>query len=164
MGQERVDFASGKMVRCIGAWGGFIDVKFGSLLCKIVRKLRDDVSDTAARIRDITAVAWDEVDVQVGDGLTGSGPDVDADVVALGLVLGFDMGFGDFQGTCECLLFFTRGIEPGGDMPSRDDQQMAGTYREPIPEGDDVCGSDGVPKDDAMAIDLTERAEHCWGA
>ena len=118
------------------------------------------MSDAAARIGDIAAVAWDEVDVEVGDGLTGSGPDVDADVVSIGLVLGFDMGFGDFQGTRECLLLFTRGIEPSGDMPSGDDQQMAGTYREPIPQGDDVCGSDGVPKDDALAIDLTERAEH----
>ncbi len=152
------------MVRCIGAWGGSIDVKFGSLLGKIVRKLRDDVSDAAARVGDITAVAWDQVDVEVGDGLTGSGSDVDPDVVALGFVLGFDMGFGDFQGTCERLLFFTRGIEPGSDMPSRDDQQMAGTYREPIPQGDDAGGSDRVSKDDALAIDLTERAEHRWGA
>jgi len=34
------------------------------------------------------------VDVQVGDGLTGRGPDVDTDVVSVGLVLGFDVGFG----------------------------------------------------------------------
>ena len=151
------------MVRCIGAWGGSIDVKFGSLLGKIVRKLRDDMSDAAARIGYIAAVAWDQVDVEVGDGLTGSGPDVDADVVSIGLVLGFDMGFSDFQGTGERLLFFTRSVEPSGDMPHGDDQQMAGTYREPIPQGNDVCGSDGVPKDDALAIDLTERAEHRSG-
>jgi hypothetical protein len=48
-------------------------------------------------------------------------------------------------------------------MPCRDDEQMAGTDREPVPQSDDVCGSDAMAKDDALAIDLTERAEHRCG-
>jgi hypothetical protein len=63
MGQQRVDFASGEVARSMGACGGSIDVKFGCLLGKIVRKLWDDVSDAAAWVGDITAVAWDQVDV-----------------------------------------------------------------------------------------------------
>ena len=138
-------------------------MKFRCLLGKIVRKLRDDVSDASAWVGDITAVAWDQVDMEVGDGLTGSGSDVDADVVSIGLVLGFDMGFGDFQGTCECLLFFVGCFEPGWNMSDRDDQYMAGTYREPIPKGDDTYRSYGVLKENPLAIDLTERAGHFWG-
>jgi hypothetical protein len=57
----------------------------------------------------------------------------------------------------------TRVTVPGSDMPCRDDEQMAGTDREPVPQSDDVCGSDAMAKDDALAIDLTERAEHRCG-
>ena len=39
----------------------------------------------AAWVGDIALVAWDKVDVQVGNGLTGGGTDVDPDVVAMGL-------------------------------------------------------------------------------
>ena len=116
----------------------------------------------AAWVGDIAVVAWDKVDVQVGNGLTGGGTDVDPDVVALGLVLRFDVGFGDFQCTRECLVFFGGGVEPGWDMPDRDDQQMAGADGKAIPEGNDACRSDGVPKEDPLAIDWTERAEHRW--
>jgi len=45
-------------------------------------------------------------------------------------------------------------------MPYGDDEQMPGADGESIPECDDVSRADGVVKDDAMAIDLTERAGH----
>ncbi len=48
------------------------------------------------------------------------------------------------------------------DRENHNDQQMAGADGKAIPEGNDACRSDGVPKEDPLAIDWTERAEHRW--
>jgi hypothetical protein len=44
----------------------------------------DDVSHAAGRVGDVAAVARDQVDVEVEDGLAGGFADVDADVEAVG--------------------------------------------------------------------------------
>jgi hypothetical protein len=160
MGQKRIEFASHKKARGGLGTGCFVDDKFGRLFGKVVRQLGDHVPNTTTGVRDIAVVARDQMDVQVADGLASGGTDVDPDVVAVGLVAMFDVGFGDFQGCREGLLLLCGGVEPSGGVSLGDQEQMAGADWKAVPEGHDVRRSDGVSEEDLLVIELAERAEH----
>ena len=67
-------------------------------------------------------VAGDEVDVEVADGLAGSGALIDADIKTLGLEGPEDFLPGDGDSGEESMLFGWGGLEPRGNMPARDEQ------------------------------------------
>jgi hypothetical protein len=74
------------------------------------------------------------VDVEVKYCLTGGLPDVDADVVPVRPVtLGHNVAcYG--EGAHEGGLLLSSGVEPGRDVPPRDEQRVAGGDGETVPE------------------------------
>jgi hypothetical protein len=95
----------------------------------------DDVPDAAPWVGYVAAVARDEVDVQVEDGLACGFADVDADVEAVGVVAAGEELSALVDGGCYGGSLLCRGVEPGRDVPPRDDQQVAFAHGEGIPEG-----------------------------
>ncbi len=96
------------------------------------------MTNPAAWIRHVTAPARNDVDVQVRDGLPGGVTQVDADVEAIGTPLRADDATDCLDRTEERSAFLGRRIEPGGDVPIRNDQRVALGNREAIPEREDV--------------------------
>ena len=100
------------------------------------------MANASSWIGDITAVARDHVDVQVRDGLAGSFPDVDSNVVAL-----WRCGPGvelppDFVDELEQSLTLLRsGLEPAGYEPAGHDERMTGADREAV--ADEGSGNSG---------------------
>jgi hypothetical protein len=106
--------------RCVGGWCGGC--------CEVVGEVWDDVANAAAWVGDITCVAGDEMDVEVWDGLSGSGSAVESDVVTVG---------GGLESFVEELLdgvdeledgglFRGGGVEPCWDEAAGDDQCVSG--------------------------------------
>ena len=97
------------------------------------------------------------------NGLPRSGPDIDTDVVAIGLIRFLDVGFCDLERFGEGSLFIVRSFEPGSDVSSGNKEQMAGTDGEPIPQCNNVCRTGRVLEEDPFAFELAERARHLGG-
>ena len=93
------------------------------------------MAHAAARVGDVAVVARDQVDVQVEDGLAGGFADVDADVEAVGAVAAGDQLSASVEAGGQGRSLLGGGVEPGGDVPSRDDEQVAFADREGVPEG-----------------------------
>src|SRR5687767_10925866 len=98
--------------------------------------------DTAARVWHVVGISRDDVNVEVGNRLTGNWAGVEANVVARRLVIGIDATLdlvdeseqvGPFLGSC---------FPPGRDQPPRDDERVARVHREAVPnrEGGAVTG------------------------
>jgi hypothetical protein len=111
-------------------------------------------------------------DVPMEDGLACGFADVDADVEAVGVVTAGEELSALVDGGCYGGSLLRRGVEPGRDVPSRDDQQVAFAHREGIPEGprepvfegDAAPGLHGPP---AHSAGLADRApvvvQGLWG-
>ena len=91
------------------------------------------MADAASWVGHVAEVARDDVDVQVEDGLACRLADVDADVEAVGPVALLDDGLCFVDGSSESGLLVLRGLEPGGDVPPRDDEEVAGRDGEGVP-------------------------------
>lgn len=74
------------------------------------------------------------MDVQVGNRLARRCTDVDSYVKAIWLVDLFNFLTGDFNTSHEFELFLGCRVEPGRDVPFRNDQRMPGADRESVPE------------------------------
>jgi hypothetical protein len=106
---------------------------------------RNDVAHAAAGVGDVSPVPRDEVDVEVEDGLASGLADVDADVEAVGVVATRQEIPGTVDGCGDrCLLVLAR-VEPGRDVPSGDDEEMAFADREGVPEGPRQAVFEGDP-------------------
>jgi hypothetical protein len=94
------------------------------------------------------------VDVQVEHRLACGFADVDADVEAVGAVVCGDQVSASVEVGCEGRSFLSRGVEPGRDVPSRDEEQVAFADREGVPEGPREVAFEG----DAVLGGGAERA------
>jgi hypothetical protein len=110
---------------------------------EVVALARDDVPHAAPWVVDVAAVARDQVDVQVEDGLAGGPADVDADVVAVRAVAAGDQLAAVVEGLADGLVLLGAGVEPGGHVPPRDDEQVARARGEGVPEGEDERSLEG---------------------
>jgi hypothetical protein len=70
------------------------------------------------------------VDVKVEDGLARGLADVNADVEAVGVVAAHQEVPGAVDGCRDRCLLLLAGVEPGRDVPPRDDQEVALADRE----------------------------------
>jgi hypothetical protein len=102
-----------------------------------LRLRRDDVADTAARIRDVAGVARDDVDVQVKDGLARGRANVPADVEAVGPIMLEDLLACNGDGGDQIALLLGGGVPPGGDVTARDDKGMSRGDGECVPQAQD---------------------------
>jgi len=92
------------------------------------------MANTAPGIADIPLEAGNHMDMEVENRLAGGGAAVDADVVAIGSIMLLDDPFGLMDGRDEGHLLRGRGLEPGRNVPSRDQQGMAWRYGVGIPQ------------------------------
>lgn len=72
--------------------GELVDARSLAAGLPVARLLRQHPAHAAARIGHVAGIAWDDVDVQVHDGLAGGRAVVEADVVAGGAVALVDHG------------------------------------------------------------------------
>jgi hypothetical protein len=100
---------------------------------EVVRLGGDDMPYAATWIRHVADVARNDVDMQVEYGLTRGWADVDADVVAVGLVLRLNHRLGHFDGAHQLALFVQIRLKPVGDMPPGDQQRVTGRDWKGIP-------------------------------
>jgi len=75
------------------------------------------------------------VDVQVHHRLAGCLADIHADIVAVGVELPVEVGLRLPDQGEEGLLLLFGGVEEVGEMPERDDQQVAGVHRVAVVPG-----------------------------
>lgn len=80
----------------------------------------------ASWIIHVAFVPWDEVAVEMKDGLSGIGSAVHADVVAVGLMGGRNDGFGLFNDLREVFLLFSGEVKKIFPDLVGDDQKVAG--------------------------------------
>ena len=104
-----------------------------SLLGEVIAARGNHVPHPAARPGHVTSVAWDDVYVQVEDGLTGGFARVDADVEAIGpfafrplqdAPLGGDRRLGELR------ALLGRRFEPIGNVSFRNQQGVVRSDRE----------------------------------
>ena len=117
---------------------------------------RHNAANAPSVLSGIPPVARDEVDVDVHDVLPRGTPDIDADVVAVGVAvaIGERSTVVDEPGKGHPL--FIGRIEVALDVPERDDEQVAGAHRMDV-----VAGvTEIVSKDDILRPGVTERAWH----
>lgn len=97
--------------------------------------LRNNPSHPAPRVLDIPPVPGDQVDVQVHHRLPGCLPDIHADVVAVWPELPVEVGLRLPDQGEQRLLLLPGGVEEVGEMPERDDQQVARVHRVAVVPG-----------------------------
>lgn len=96
------------------------------------------MADTTAGIGHVAMIARDDVDVDVGDCLARRCTGVEADVVAIGFWVEFQVKnvLGLFDNGHECGLFLIGCVEPCFHDPAGGDEDMAGRDREAIEDGE----------------------------
>lgn len=117
--------------------------------------LRDHSTHAAAGVGDIPGIARDKVDVEVGHSLPGGSADIDAYVPAVGVVLFLQEIAAAAEEVEEGGPFRIRRLEEGGDMPERDDEDVARVHR----EGVGPCIGEGIPQDDIAGRGVAERTD-----
>jgi hypothetical protein len=103
------------------------------------------VAHAVAGIEDVPPVAGDDVDVEVEDGLARGFADVHADVEAVGVVAVVEEVPRPVDSGDDGCLLLLAGVEPGRDVPSGDDEEMAFADREGVPEGPRQAVFEGDP-------------------
>src|SRR5512139_1020817 len=91
----------------------------------VLRLVRQHPPHPAARVFLVAAITRDQVDVQVRHALAAGLAVVDADVVAVGLVMAVDDVLGARQRLQQRGLLGFGGVEQGGEMAARDDDGVA---------------------------------------
>jgi hypothetical protein len=92
--------------------------------------------------------------MEVEDGLTGRCAAINADVIAVGMVVFLDDGFCAIKSDEKsCVLLWSR-VEPGRSMPSGNQKCMAGGDWVAVPEAE----YEPVAEDDAFRRWVAERA------
>jgi hypothetical protein len=110
------------------------------------------VPNTAARIGDVTAVARDDVNVEV----EGSGrADVHTEVVAVGLMGDLDGLASDGDRRQQRRVLLGGCVEPGSHMTTRDEQGVAGGDGKCVPEAQN---KGGLVEDPRAVEAVAERA------
>lgn len=99
-------------------------MRFWEAVPSVVAFARDAVADATARVRRVAVVAGDDVAMEVEDGLSGGGAGVHADVVAVGLVMGFDERFGNTNHLIQVRFFFLAQEEEIFFQYIADDKEM----------------------------------------
>ncbi len=100
----------------------------------------DDASHATAGFRDIVLVAGDDVNVGMGNGLAGSGVDVDPYIESIRVELLLEDGFDLVQQDEAVHLLLEGQIEVIGNVPGRDHQGMTLAHRELIKNRIGRCG------------------------
>ena len=102
---------------------------------QVVALARYGMPHTAARIRHIAAVARDDVDMKVPDGLPGGRASVEADVIAVGPQLDVELALDLIDKGQDVGPLIVTSFRLGSDRASRHDEGMSWANREAI--GDD---------------------------
>src|SRR5512139_729900 len=125
----------------------------------VLRLVRQHPPHPAARVFLVAAVAGNQVDVQVRHGLAAGLAVVDADVVAVRLVVLVEDLLGVRQRLEQRGLLGFGGLEQGGDVAARDDDGV--TQR----DGKAVAVGDGelVLGEDAVGVEVAEGTRSCSG-
>jgi len=104
---------------------------------QVISLVRDDPANTAARVRNVPRVSWDDVKVQMSDGLAGIATDVHADVVPGRPISFVDLRSSNGDRRKELRAFLVRRIEPRRHAPRRDEQRVAVGHGKGIPQAQD---------------------------
>ncbi len=126
-------------------------------MAQVVSARWDDVAYAAARVGHVAVEARDDVHMQVEDRLAAGRADVDADVEAVGdlrMKTAQDRVAGDRDRRGQLGLLGGRGLEPGRDVPARDEERVRGGDGEGVPEAE----GEGAFVEDAVLGDSAERA------
>jgi hypothetical protein len=83
-------------------------------------------ADATARVGYVAGIARDEVNVNVHAPLAARGPDIDADIVAIGPMLFSDAGLGAIEKGENGRFFLRRHVEEICDMAAWNNQNVAG--------------------------------------
>ena len=103
---------------------------------QVVSASDDHIPNSAARVWDVTGEAWDDVDVEMVDGLAGRRTSVEADVEAVGLVQLIDLGLNDVN-ELEDVGSLTRScFPPVAELSTRNDECVSRRHRIVIPDGE----------------------------
>ena len=94
------------------------------------------MTHAAARIFHVTHAPWNDVQVQVRDGLPGRRAAIDAEIEAVGLVPVLDELAHRRNGTEQGRALFLSRVEPGGYVPIRHDEDMPLRDRESVQQGE----------------------------
>ena len=94
-------------------------------MAPVICFFRDDPPDPAPGVGTVIGKARYEVDVQVRNGLPGSRPVVDSDVVALRLELSIHDCLGSVEQRQQLRTFVTLKLKERADMPVGDDEGVA---------------------------------------
>ncbi len=119
-----------------GGWPRRRIADFGGLR-QIVRLPRDDVPDATAWTGNIAAVARDDVHVEMRDGLAGRLTDIDADIVAGGLIPIVDQATRRLYSGEQRGSLGVRRVEPVGDVALGDGERVTFRDGKAVPDADD---------------------------
>ena len=114
----------------------------------------NDVSYAASGVDDVVFVARDQMNVKVRHRLSCRFSDVDPDVEAVGLVGGRDGLASDGKGGEKLGLLVSRSVEPCHDVSLGDNEGVAVTDGEGVPESEHAL----APVEDALGVRSTEGA------
>jgi hypothetical protein len=107
---------------------------------QVIALARNDMAHAAAWIEYVAFVPGNHMHMQMWNCLSRRVTDVNADVVAGGVVAGFDGVAGGFDSCSEGGVFCVGCLEPIGHMAIGDDQGVAVGHREAVPEAGDQVG------------------------
>ncbi len=99
---------------------------------EVVPLTRDDVPDAATRVVHVAAVSGDDMHMKVHHGLPRSGPRVEADIVAVGLMRLVEPTLHLVHEGEDRATLVVGSVEPGGYHASRDDERMPLRHGEPV--------------------------------
>ena len=98
----------------------------GRDVAQIVSLVRDDIAHSSTGVGQVPGVAGDDVDVEVGDGLSSGGVNIDADVESIRLMPAKDLLTDSLDPFEQSGLLVPGGVEPGGDVTARNNQRVTG--------------------------------------
>jgi hypothetical protein len=117
------------------------------------------VPNTAARVRNVAPITWNDVNVQVRDGLTSGFTNIHADAEAIRRMTPPNLQSSNINTFRKRLSFCDCRVEPTRHVATRYEQRMSGGDRKRIPQTNEEIGV----HEHAMRIRVAEwapRLEH----
>ena len=93
----------------------------------------DDAAHAAFGVFYIALVSWDYVDMKVVNGLPGPMANVDADVIAIGIVFFFDYFLPGFDKPPELIALLVVNVKVVGEVAVGDDEKVTVVDRVSVP-------------------------------
>ncbi len=128
----------------------------GGVFLPTLHRSRDHPPHPSSVVSTIPLVAGDDMDMEMRDGLPCHLPDVDPNVIAIGMVAGIQELLCPVDNVQDRDLLIPGGLEIIGEMPFRDDQQVSPAHRVPIKP----CIHKVMLDDHLLCINPAERTVH----